>query len=242
MRYILVSRWSPRTGLLILVITLIVIGSLVLLWNSSYLDRLATPLRDTWALLQDREQIRRSVESWGHWAPLFFIVFQALQVVIVPIPGETSAGLVSGFVFGPWIGFLYTIIGLSLGSLLAYQVGRWLKNPLVNRLVSQESRRRLEALMQQQGALAALLIFALPYFPKDFFCIALGMSGMPIKIFLLVMILGRLPNALLFNLKGAYLYEGEYLSFFFLLGAFLALAGVVFLFRKRLSQLLERLG
>ena len=75
-------------------------------------------------------------ESWGQWGPLFLILFQALQVVVVPIPGETTTGLVSGFLYGPWLGALYTMVGLTLGSVLGFFLGHWLGDHIINRLIS----------------------------------------------------------------------------------------------------------
>ncbi len=233
---------SSRTTLVVLMVVILISAGAVLFWGSPYLAVLGSHLRSAWALLEDKEQIRSMTESWGQWGPLFLILFQTLQVVVVPIPGETTTGLVSGFLYGPWMGALYTMIGLTLGSVLGYLVGHWLGDHIFNRLVSQASRERLEEMLRHKGGLAALLIFALPYFPKDYFCIGLGMAGMPLKMFLLAVVAGRLPNALLFNLQGAYLYEGNYLRFFLLLSGFLTFAAVVFLFRKRIARLFERLG
>lgn len=200
-----------------------------------YFDRLSD-------LLKNPEKLRALVESWGPWAPVLYILIQALQVVISPLPGETTAGLVSGFVFGPWLGFLYSIIGLTLGSFLGFLLGRWLGTRIITRLASEESLGRLKALLKRQGALAAMLIFALPYFPKDYLCLALGMGGMPVKVFLAAVVLGRSPTIFLFNLKGAFLYEGAYFTFFLLLGAYLTLAALVIYWRKPLYDWLESLG
>ncbi len=235
-------RASSRTIMVVLMAVILISGGVALLWDSPYPAVLGSHLRRVWAYLQDKEQIRSMTESWGQWGPLFLILFQAIQVVVVPIPGETTTGLVSGFLYGPWLGALYTMVGLTLGSVLGFFLGHWLGDHIINRLISQASRKRLDEMMRHQGGLAALLVFALPYFPKDYFCIGLGMAGMPLKIFLVAVIAGRLPNALLFNLQGAYLYEGNYLSFFLLLSGFLTFAAVVFLCRERLSRLFERLG
>jgi len=53
-------------------------------------------------------------------APVIFIGLQALQVVVVvaPIPGEVT-GILGGYLFGEWLGFLYSTIGLTLGSVAA---------------------------------------------------------------------------------------------------------------------------
>lgn len=233
---------KSKTWLWSLAVIVLVVSLMLLAWGyfgrellGDYFDRLGD-------LLKNPEKLRALVESWGPWGPVLYIFIQALQVVVSPLPGETTAGIVSGFVFGPWLGFLYSILGLTLGSFLGFLLGRWLGTRIITRLVSEESLWRLKALLKRQGALAAMLVFALPYFPKDYLCLALGMGGMPTKVFLIAVVLGRSPTIFLFNLKGAFLYEGAYLTFFLLFLAYLILAALVIYWREPLYRWLESLG
>ncbi len=193
-------------------------------------------------LFQNREKIRELVKSWGTWGPLVYILLQALQVVFAPLPGETTGGFVSGFLFGATLGVLYSLIGLTLGSVLGFLLGRWLEIHVITRWVSQEVFERFRFIMEHQGALISLALFALPYFPKDYLCIILGLSGMALKVFLVVVAVGRLPATLLFNLQGAQLYAGNYSGFFVLVGVFLVLAGILYFLRGTLYRWLTRLG
>lgn len=54
-------------------------------------------------LYRDKHFLKDTVASWGWLAPLVFIVIQALQVVLSPIPGEIT-GPVGGALFGTWGG------------------------------------------------------------------------------------------------------------------------------------------
>ncbi len=233
---------KPKTWLWGLAIIGLLVALSALAWGYLGQGPLGQYYKRLSDLLRNPEELRTLVESWGPWGPIFYIFIQALQVVISPLPGETTAGLVSGFVFGPWLGFLYSIVGLTLGSFLGFLLGRWLGTRIISRLVSEELLGRLTALLKRQGALAALLIFALPYFPKDYLCLALGMGGMPVKVFLATVFLGRSPTILLFNLKGSFLYEGAYLTFFLLLTVYLTLVVLVIYWREPLYHWLENLG
>ena len=188
------------------------------------------------------EKMSELVKSWGAWGPLFYILFQATQVLIAPLPGETTGGFVSGFLFGPWLGLLYSLSGLLLGSIVAFLLGRWLGTPLVAKLVPADVLTRFRAIAEHRGALVALIIFALPYFPKDYFCLILGMSGMSLKVFSAVILAGRLPSTFLFTLQGARLYEGDYVTTLVLLGIVLAFAIFFFLQRERLYDFLVRIS
>src|SRR2546428_7553048 len=72
---------------------------------------------------EDKQLMHAMLARWGVLAPVVFIAIQALQVIIAPIPGEVT-GLLGGFVFGPWLGFFYSTVGLTIGSLGAFWVGR----------------------------------------------------------------------------------------------------------------------
>src|SRR3989304_4896136 len=51
----------------------------------------------------DKAFLKETVQGWGYMGPVVFVVVQALQVIVSPIPGEAT-GLAGGFFFGtpPW--------------------------------------------------------------------------------------------------------------------------------------------
>ena len=84
--------------------------------------------REGWLFFSSKERIHNSIASFGPYAPLAFIAFQILQVVLAFIPGEFT-GFIGGYLFGIGPGFAFSTIGLSLGSLLAFSISRWLGLP-----------------------------------------------------------------------------------------------------------------
>ena len=89
-------------------------------------------------LYSDKHFLKETLHAWGILAPLIFIALQAVQVIIAPIPGDIT-GLLGGFLFGEWLGLFYSTIGLTLGSVTAFGVGRWLGARYVRSLVSQQT-------------------------------------------------------------------------------------------------------
>src|SRR2546429_9450898 len=63
-------------------------------------------------LYVDKTFMAATLRQWGVLAPLIFIVIQALQVIIAPIPGEVT-GLLGGFIFGQWLGVFFSALGLT---------------------------------------------------------------------------------------------------------------------------------
>ncbi len=85
-------------------------------------------------LYRDHEFFDETLQALGWLAPVAFILLQALQVVVSPIPGEAT-GLLGGYLFGLTLGFIYSTVGLTLGTVAAFAIGRWLGARVVARLV-----------------------------------------------------------------------------------------------------------
>jgi uncharacterized membrane protein YdjX (TVP38/TMEM64 family) len=216
------------------------IAGLALLTLLSYAARCAvcsTGLWD-WAcrfyyLLDDKEKVSAFLKAAGPAGPLTFIITQILQVVFAPIPGEAT-GFIGGFLFGVPLGMLYSTIGLTVGSMAAFLLGRLLEVKFVARVVSRETIIKFDFLMERQGALIAFFFFVVPGFPKDYLCFILGLSTMDWRLFFLMAAVGRLPGTLMLTLQGAHVYQGNYLVSALLVGFCLILAGGLFLFREPL--------
>ncbi len=221
------------------------IAGLVLLALAAYLARWAVCSSGVWGwtcryyyLLDDREKVRAFLQACGPAAPLTFIGTQILQVVFAPIPGEAT-GFIGGYLFGAPLGMIYSTIGLTVGSMMAFFLGRWLEHKFVARVVSKETIEKFDFLMERQGALIAFFLFVVPGFPKDYLCFILGLSTMSWKLFFLLSTVGRLPGTLILTLQGAQVYEGHYLVTGLLLGFCLLLAGALFHYREPLYQWLR---
>ncbi|MEW6348124.1 MAG: TVP38/TMEM64 family protein [Thermodesulfobacteriota bacterium] len=190
-------------------------------------------------IFQGREQLRAYLESWGVWAPAAFVGIQILQVVIAPIPGELS-GAVGGFMFDAWPNVIYSTIGLTAGSVLAFLSARIVGQPLVNLVVTDAVMKKLKFLTERRGTMLALFLFTVPGFPKDILCYILGLSPMGFLTFVVVCAVGRIPGTIALSLSGSALYHGNWL----LLGIVSVVTGasllVAYLYRNRIELMLHR--
>ena len=183
-----------------------------------------------------KEQFRDWIDSFGSLGPLVFIGFQVLQVLISPLPGELTGASVAGYIYGVWAATLYSSIGLTLGSYLAFAIGRWLGRPIVEKLISRKVLEKFDFLVTTKGVLVAFIFFATPGFPKDYLCYLLGLSPMNGRSFLIVVTLGRLPGALVFSLLGANLYNERYDLFFVLLIGILIAGALAAYFKDAIQE------
>lgn len=166
------------------------IGAVIVWWQPVY------------RFVSDTEQVRSWTEGFGAWGPLAIIFLQIVQALLAPIPGQAMQA-VGGYLYGPWLGTLYSMIGMALGSSLTFWLARRFGRPLVARLIGQQSMDHLDDLVRRGGAPFFFLIWLFPFAPDDLACVAAGLTPMPTGQFLILMILGRLPGIVVSVLLGA---------------------------------------
>ena len=130
-----------------------------------------------------RRRLARFLDSLGPYSAAVFILLQALQVVMSPIPGELT-GVVGGYVYGVTYGFLFSTLGLTLGSWVAFELASIFGRPLVERFVSGKVLDKFHFLTTNAGTIVSFLLFLIPGFPKDYLCYVLGLTGMNLSTFL----------------------------------------------------------
>jgi uncharacterized membrane protein YdjX (TVP38/TMEM64 family) len=198
----------------------------------------APAYRFTYRLFHDSQYMKDKLVDWGAAAPIIFILIQALQVVIAPVPGEVT-GILGGFVFGQWLGLLYSTAGLTVGSLGAFALGRWLGDAYVRNLVSEETWNKLGFIVEAEGAILCFIIYLIPGLPKDIICYLFGLSPMPFWVFAVVSTLGRIPGTWVLSAQGAKTATGHYIEVLLLTAAVAALAVPTYYYRHRIVAWFE---
>jgi uncharacterized membrane protein YdjX (TVP38/TMEM64 family) len=189
-------------------------------------------------LYVDKKFLKDTLKQWGLLAPILFMLLQALQVVFSPIPGEAT-GFLGGYLFGEWLGLLYSTIGLTLGSVVAFGIGRWLGERYVRKLVSKELWDKLGFIVEAEGAILCFIIYAIPGLPKDIICYLFGISPMPLWVFGLVSGLGRIPGTWVLSAQGAHVETGNYLHVILISAVCAAVALPLYYYRHRIIRWLR---
>jgi uncharacterized membrane protein YdjX (TVP38/TMEM64 family) len=222
--------WIGAAGLLL-------IGALLYFSFSS--NPLIVKYRELARFYSSRREVKHLLERVGPYAPIVFIVLQALQVVLAPIPGEVT-GFLGGWVFGTGLGFIYSSIGLALGSMLAFGLGRWLGLPLVRRFVSEQVYHKFDFVARTGGEVVTLLLFLIPGFPKDYLCFLLGVSPLPFGTFLVIAAFGRMPGTWLLSIQGAKVGSARYTEFVIFLTIAATAALLAYIYREDIHQWMRR--
>lgn len=184
-------------------------------------------------LYRDKQFLKHTLAEWGVLAPVIFILIQALQVVVSPIPGEAT-GFLGGYLFGQWLGLLYSTIGLTLGSLTAFGIGRWVGATFVRGLVTHDTWGRLGFIVEAEGAILCFVIYLVPGLPKDVVCYLFGMSPMPFWVFAVLSTLGRVPGTWMLSIQGDATAAGHWILLIAVSAAGLAIALPLYYYRQRI--------
>ncbi|MEK7701631.1 MAG: TVP38/TMEM64 family protein [candidate division NC10 bacterium] len=214
-------------GLLALVLWLVVIDAPAVRW----LVR----------LYSDKKVLKDTVNAWGWLAPVVFIVIQALQVIISPIPGEIT-GPVGGALFGTLWGLIYSTIGLTIGTLGCFWVGRRWGEPLVRPWLSEHHWNRMSFILEAEGAIICFILYLVPGFPKDIISYLFGISPLPFWVFAVVSTVGRLPGTWISSYFGAHVAEQQYIYAIAFMAVILAACLPLYYYRARLIRRFHKPG
>jgi uncharacterized membrane protein YdjX (TVP38/TMEM64 family) len=185
------------------------------------------------------KRLRSFILSFGPFAAVVFIVLQALQVVVAPVPGEIT-GFVGGLLFGRIAGTLYSTVGLTLGSLLAFGIARRFGAGFVHKIVKKEYIDRFDYFVTHRGLYVAFILFLIPGFPKDSLCYLLGLTRLRLLDFVLMNLFGRLPGTLMLGLQGDAVRNKHYVAFWILLLASILIVVAMYVTRNYLIVVFSR--
>ena len=208
---------------------LVLAGLIYLLYAHGFID-----------YFTDRQRLLNVINEHRANAAFIFIGLQVLQVVAAPVPGEAT-GFVGGVFFGTAWGILYSTIGLTLGSWIAFMLARLAGRPVVEMVVKAETIKRYDYVMRHKGLFLAFLMFLIPGFPKDILCYILGLGHMGQRDFLLVSTTGRLLGTTLLTIGGTLFRDKRYGALFTLLGVSLFLILLTMVYRGTIERWFRRL-
>lgn len=137
------------------------------------------------------DALRDYIASFGATAVLIFILFQFLQVVVLPIPGSVSVG-VGVALFGPLRCSIFSLIGILLGSIVAFAIGRVIGYKAVCWIVGKEDLDKWLNKVKGKDYLLLSIMFLLPLFPDDILCFVAGLSSITWTYFIIMIIVTRL--------------------------------------------------
>ena len=150
------------------------------------------------------ETLRQLVDflSGSAWGPVIFIALYILRPLFL-----FSAGLLTvaaGVLFGPVLGVIYTLIGSNAGATLAYLIGRFFGDDVVEEEDSEEAKGVKKYISRMRSnSFETVFIMRLIFLPYDLVNYLAGFLRINYGAFILASALGSLPGTISFALFGA---------------------------------------
>ena len=151
------------------------------------------------------------------------VIFALAADVFLPIPNgvtNTFAGAILGF----YLSIPIIWIGLTLGSVIGFAIGKYAAKPLAKKILSQEDLERSEEAAKKFGVSILLIARPAPAL-AEISTVAAGLAGMKWSIFLAVMIVSNLLIAVVYAFIGATVLTSQSASL-----AFIGIAVIPFFF------------
>ena len=202
---------------------------------------IATGLMTAYRWISDRDQVEQFIAAFGNGAPIAFMALQVFQVVLAPVPGEAT-GFIGGYLFGAAKGFVYSSLALAAGSGINFAIGRYLGSRYIRRWIPVDKLARFDHLLKRQGIILLLILFIFPGFPKDYLCLFLGITAIPLKAFLLIASFGRMPGTLMLSIQGEFVFQKNYAVFAVVFGVTALAAWLSIRYRERIYRWMEKLN
>lgn len=124
------------------------------------------------------------------FAPILYILIMILAIIISPIPSMPLA-IFSGYYFGIFKGFLYTMIGAMIGAILAFFIGRYFKDFIINKFGL--NIKKFENLSENKIMISIFITRLIPLFQFDIISYGAAITNIRLSKFIIATFFGMMP-------------------------------------------------
>ena len=151
------------------------------------------------------------------------VIFALTSDVLLPVPNGLT-NTIAGAILGFYIAIPVIWIGLTLGAIVGFAIGKFAAKPIAKKILSESELKKSEDLSKKFGISVLLLSRPAPAF-AEISTVAAGMSGMSWLTFLSVMIISNFFVAIIYALIGTAALTSQSVSL-----ALIGIAIIPFLF------------
>lgn len=186
------------------------------------------------------DRVINDVRQAGPVGFLILLAIQFLQVVVAFIPGEVVQ-VAAGMIYGPWVGALIVLVGCVVSSAFVFLLVHKLGAPFVQAMVSEKHMAKFRT-FENSGKLNIIVfvLFLIPGMPKDVFTYLVPLTHMPLRTFLLLSNIARIPGILVSTYAASGLVEGDIVQSLIIFLVAGAIAVVCILFYDKIMKAIER--
>ncbi|WP_307720013.1 TVP38/TMEM64 family protein [Paenibacillus koleovorans] len=155
-----------------------------------------------WLSSLTEENLLELLEQFRAWGPLPGILLTFLKAFVPPMPTIILIG-VNAAVYGLWLGFLYSWLGLVSGCVVTFLIVRRIAgHPYLERWAHKPKVSRSLHWVRRNGFSYVLVLSLFPLGPFVVINIVSGLVRLRLRTFLSAIMLGKGINVLLFSYIG----------------------------------------
>jgi uncharacterized membrane protein YdjX (TVP38/TMEM64 family) len=191
-------------------------------------------------LAANPDNLKTLLSSYGVLGILIFILIQIIQVIIAFLPGELTQ-LAGGYIYGTFMGTLYSMTGITLGSIIVFFTSRFLGDSLLNLFMSKERFEKFSFLINSpKSEMIMFILFLIPGMPKDSLSYLAGITPVKPVNFLVVSSLARFPALFVSSYVGANLQQGNFTTVIIVILISCSLIAAGFFMKDKIFRYLHR--
>lgn len=138
----------------------------------------------------DIDFLKGKILDSGNSGKLFYIFLNLLQTTVIPITNIPTI-MAGTYIYGPLEAANLAIVGILVGSVLSFYIGRIFGTKLVNWVIGSENLERYLEMAKGRENVVIFLILLLPGFPDDIICMLAGITSMRFRFFAITILITR---------------------------------------------------
>lgn len=168
--------------------------------------------QDFLAQFDSLEDVNAFLDSYQTASVFVYFAIQILQIIVCIIPGQ-ALQFAGGYVFGIGIGYVLSIAGAAVGTVLTFYLARALGRDALHLFFDEKKIAHfVEKLNSKKALIVVFVIYLIPGLPKDLVTYAAGVSEIKLKPFLVLSLVGRTPGMLCSIVIGNLFNNGSYIG------------------------------
>jgi len=143
-------------------------------------------------------ELKALMEGAGFWGPVAYVCIGFAATVVAPI-SSTPLIPIASVLWGPFLAAVLSVIGWTLGAVVAFLIARRLGSQWVSRFAALNKLQRYGASIPEHNLFVTVLVLRI-VLPVDLLSYAVGLfSTMRLSSYSLATLLGTLPFAFIFS-------------------------------------------
>ena len=152
------------------------------------------------ALKTHRETLQSWVVNYGVLTAAIFVLVYALAVAF-SVPGAVFITIAGGFMFGPYLGTVYVVVGATIGAVGVFLAAKYALGDVL-RARAGPAIKRMEAGFRENEMSYLLILRLVPLFPFWLVNLVPAFLGVSLRTYTIGTLLGIIPGAFVYALVG----------------------------------------